>query len=144
MSTEENKAILRSAYEDLWGKGDLTVADRLIAPDCADHHSLPGQASGREGFKQAVTMVRAAFPDMQITTEDVIPEGDKVVGRWTARATHQGEFMGIPPTSRSVTITGIDVLRIADGEIVDWWHEEDILGLMQQIGAIPEPGQPAG
>ena len=141
MSTEENKALIRRAFEEVWGKGDFAVEKEVVATDVVDHNTPPGWPLGLEGHHQVVVMVRNAFPDLQITLEDVIAEGDKVVDRWTIRATHTGPFMNIPPTRKQVTFTGMDITRIKNGKIVELWHQEDILGMMQQLGVIPAPGQ---
>lgn len=97
--------------------------------------------AGREGFKQFVLMYRSAFPDMHITIEDQIAEGDKVVSRWTARGTHQGELMGIPPTGKQATVTGINIERFANGKFVEEWSNFDALGLLQQLGVVTTLGQ---
>jgi steroid delta-isomerase-like uncharacterized protein len=140
MSAEENKAVVRQ-LTGFFDKGEVARADELVAADFVDHNALPGQNPGREGLKQAVTMISSAFPDIQITDQDFIAEGDRVVHRWNSRFTHQSEFMGIPPTGKPVTLTGIDVYRLADGKVVERWSEVDMLGLMQQLGVIPAPGQ---
>lgn len=121
------------------GNGDLAVADEVIAADVTNHNLVPGQPPGRDGMRQDVENFRGAFPDLEIATEQIVAEGDAAVVRWTARGTHRGELMGIPPTGARVTITGIDILRIANGQIVERWGEFDGLGLMQQLGAIPAP-----
>jgi steroid delta-isomerase-like uncharacterized protein len=145
MSTGENKAIARRILEELFAGGNLAVADEVIAADLANHNLFPGEAPGREGVKQVVALFHTAFPDIRFTVEDLIAEGDRVVDRWIARGTHRGEFMGLPPTGQQVTLTGIDIMRVAGGKVVEIWHNEDALGLMQQLGAIPAPGQaPAG
>ncbi len=141
MPEAENKTIAERFNEDVWGRGDEAALEELLAPDFVDHDALPGQSPGREGHKQILAAFRSAFPDLQVATEDIIAEGDKVVSRWTARGTHQGELMGIAPTGKEVTIKGIDVLRIAEGRIVERWAESNDLEMMQQLGAIPEPGQ---
>jgi steroid delta-isomerase-like uncharacterized protein len=98
--------------------------------------------SGVEDLKQFFVMLRSGFPDFQGIIEDLFAaEGDKVVLRFTFRGTHQGEFMGIAPTGKQVIMPGIDIFRIADGKLVELWNQEDMLGMMQQLGAIPEPGQ---
>jgi predicted ester cyclase len=140
MSLEENKIIARRCIEDIWGKGDFEAEQELIATNVVDHNPLPGLAPGLEGHHQALTMFRSAF-DGQMILEDVIAEGDKVVDRWTFHGTHRGEFFGIPPTGKQVTLTGMDINRIENGQIVAFWHQEDILGLMQQLGVVPTPGQ---
>ncbi len=141
MSEAENKTIAERFNEDVWGKGDEAALEELFAPDFIDHAALPGQSPDREGHKQTLAAFRSAFPDLNVTTEDIIAEGDKVVSRWTARGTHRGELLGIDPTGNEVTFTGIDVLRIAEGKVVERWAEGNDLEVMQQIGAIPPPGQ---
>jgi steroid delta-isomerase-like uncharacterized protein len=137
MSDEaRNKALLRRFYEELWTKGNLEVIPELVAEDFVDHHALPGAPPGREGLAALVTTWRTAFPDMRETVEDLISEGDKVVGRFTMRGTHSGEFMGVPPTGRSVAMSGIDIVRVAGGKIAEFWYGEHLLELMQQVGAI--------
>jgi steroid delta-isomerase-like uncharacterized protein len=139
MSDEaRNKALLRRFYEELWRQGDLGAIPELVAEDFVDHHPLRGAPPGREGLAALVTTWRTAFPDMRETCEDLISEGDKVVGRFTMRGTQSGEFMGIPPTGRSVTMSGIDIVRVAGGRIVEFWYGEHLLELMQQLGAVPD------
>jgi steroid delta-isomerase-like uncharacterized protein len=94
-----------------------------------------------EGIKIVTAMFRGAFPDSYFTVEDMIAEGDKVATRKTFHGTHEGEFMGIPPSGRSVSMGLIDVVRIDDGRVVEHWSVGDSLGLMQQLGVIPQPGQ---
>ncbi len=141
MSEAENKTIAQRFNEDIWGTGDEAALKELFAPDFVDHGALPGQTPDREGHKQILAAFRSAFPDLNVTTEDIVAEGDKVVTRWTARGTHQGELMGIPPTGKEVRIKGIDVLRIEEGRMVERWAEYNDLEVMQQLGAVPEPGQ---
>jgi steroid delta-isomerase-like uncharacterized protein len=141
MAEAENKTIARRFNEDVWGRGDQAALEELFAPDFVDHGALPGQTPDREGHKQILAAFRSAFPDLSVTTEDIIAEGDKVVSRWTARGTHQGELLGTAPTGNEVTFTGIDVLRIAEGKVVERWAQGNDLEVMQQIGAIPPPEQ---
>jgi steroid delta-isomerase-like uncharacterized protein len=136
MSTEENKAIAHRIYE-VFNTGNLALADELIIADVVEHQAMPGQEPGLAGFKQFVTISRAAFPDIQVTVEDMIAERDKVVARVTIRGTHTGEFMGMPPTSKSFTVSAIDIIRFADGKAVEHWGNQDDLGMMQQLGVIP-------
>jgi predicted ester cyclase len=142
MSTEENKAVVRR-FNDLIGEffrtGDADALDEVLSPDFVIHQ--PGTPPDLESFKQFLPMFRAAFPDMSYTVEDMIAEGDMVVDRLTWQATHQGELMGIPPTGNLVTVTEMHISRIADGKIVERWGQPDMLGMMQQLGAIPPPGQ---
>lgn len=139
MSAEENKTRVRQIYQAM-SKGDLMALDHLLTADFVDHNPDPGQAPGLEGVKQGFTMFRTAFPDFQITLEDMIAEGDKVATRVTSRGTHKGEFQGIPPTGKQVTVTGIDIIRCAGGKCVERWGAFDNLGLMQQLGVVPPPG----
>src|SRR3989337_618718 len=99
MSTEETKAIARR-YIELFNRGDLAGLDEVAAPDLVDHYAAPGQAPGLEGLKQALAGIRSAFPDMNVSIDDVIAEGDTVVLRLTGRGTHQGDFMGLAATGR--------------------------------------------
>ncbi len=140
MSAEENKTLARRLFEESVG-GNLAVMDEVVADDIVDHSAWEGQGPGREGYKQAMAYVFAAFPDARTLVEDQIAEGDKVVTRWTIRATHQGEFLDVPATGKQVTVTGISIHRIACGKIVGEWTNLDMLGLLQQLGAIPQPGR---
>ena len=142
MSTEDNKALFRRWCEVI-SQNRLDRVEEIIAPDEVDHALPPGIPSGLEGLKQVFTLLHTAFPDLQIEIEDLIAEGDKVVGRVTARGTHQGEFMGIPPTGKPVSFNAIDVVRIAGGKIVERWSQADNLALLQQLGAVTAPGQTA-
>lgn len=140
--SQENKAIARRFYAEVFGQGNMSVVDDLIASDFVDHNPPgPGFAPGREGVKQVVGMFRSAFPDLQFAAEDQIAEGDKVVSRLTAKGTHRGEFAGVPATGKTATIGVVDVLRFAGGRVVERWGQADLLGVMQQLGAVPPPGQ---
>jgi predicted ester cyclase len=135
MSTEQNKAIIRRLFLQSVNQGNLAVADELVSPRYTFHN--PTQPlHGPEGWKAFVTMVRTGFPDFEMTIEDLLAEGDKVVVRMTGRGTHLGEFQGIAPTGRPVSGSGITICRLADGQVVDEWENYDELGVMQQIGAI--------
>jgi steroid delta-isomerase-like uncharacterized protein len=141
MSPEENKALVRRYAEELLNQKNLDLFDEIFAPDFVQYGADPDQVSGVEDLKQFFVMLRSGFPDFQVTIEDLFAaEEDKVVLRFTFRGTHQGEFMGIGPTGNRVTMPGIDIFRIADGKIVELWNQEDVLGMMQQLGAIPELG----
>ena len=135
MSPQENKAIVRRLVEEFWNKGDTTVADELIATGYVHHDpATPSEVRGLEGFKQWAITGRTGLPDMHITIEDMVAEGDKVAKRWTFRATHKGDFFGIPPTGKQVAWTGTTIYRIAGGKIVEIWWNIDVLGLFQQMG----------
>jgi predicted ester cyclase len=141
MSTEENKAIARRALEELFSaQGDLDVADEIISPNYIGHDPVsPEDVRGPEGAKETAMMYRNAFPDVQLSVEDQLAEGDMVATRWIASGTHQGELMGIAPSGNRVTVSGTSVERIVDGKIEETWDNYDALGMMQQIGAIPSP-----
>jgi steroid delta-isomerase-like uncharacterized protein len=141
--SEQNKALVRMLMEEDISRGDVGVAERIIHPDFYDHTNPPGMQHGLAGHNAIVALFRAAFPDQWWQIEDLIAEGDRVVARTTMRGTHKGDFFGIPATGREVTLTGVHVLRIADGRIAEHWGNNDDLGLMRQIGAIPDP-VPAG
>jgi steroid delta-isomerase-like uncharacterized protein len=139
MSTEDNKALARHAYEAL-NQRNLALVDELCAPDIVDYNASM-IIQGLEAYKQFLSMYLTASPDLYFTIEDQVAEGDKVVTRYTARGTHLGPFMGIPPTGKQVTVTGIGIIRVANGKIVEEWANGDNLGLLQQLGVIPAPGQ---
>jgi steroid delta-isomerase-like uncharacterized protein len=139
MSTEDNKALVRRLLE-AGQSGNWVLLAEVMAEDVLDHYAFPGQAPGLEGVKQGFEMFRAAFPDLQITIEDMIAEGDKVASRLRVRGTHQGEFFGIPPTGRQVSISAIHIHRIAGGKVREHWGNNDDLGLLQQFGVIPPMG----
>ena len=141
MSTEENKVQVLRFIEEAWHKGNLDIIDELYAPDFVFQKAPPGLPPDREGFKQGVAVYRAAFPDIRISVVDLIAEGDKLVIRWSWNGTHEGEFMGIPPTNKLVTKSGITIIRIVGGKVVERWDESDNLGLMQQLGVIPQSGK---
>ncbi len=141
MSLEENKALVRRYAEEVVNRRNLDLLDEIFAPDFVQYGADPDQVSGVEDLKQFFAMLTSGFPDFQATIEDLLAEGAKVVLRFTFRGTHQGEFMGIAPTGKQVTMAGIDIFRIADGKIVELWGQEDVLGVMQQLGDIPEPGR---
>ena len=137
--SEENKAVSRRIIEECFNQGNLALIDELHTADYVDHDAPPALANGPEGMKQLIGMYRAAFPDVHIIIDDILAEGDKVALRWTATGTHQGELMGIPPTNKKVTITGMDINRLAGGKIAEHWGNFDQMGMMQQLGVIPSP-----
>ena len=141
--SEENKDLARRFMDEVWNKGNVDFIDKVVASNYVvyDPNSPEGMSGGVEGAKRFVEMYRSAFPDTQMTVEDLMAEGDKVVTRWTARGTHQGELMGIPPSGNRVEITGISVDRIEGGKFVEGWSNYDASGMMQQIGAVPTEEQ---
>lgn len=133
----EQKTLVDRLVEEVWNRGDLAVVDELVGDDYVGH---PSDVRGTEGYKEFFAELRRAFPDIQFAIEDQIAEGDKVVARWTAHGTHQGEYFGVPPTGKPGVITGIEVLRFADGKAVECWGEVDQLSLLQQLGVVSSPG----
>lgn len=140
MSIEENKAIVRRFFEEGPSKGDLAAADELLSPDFSLHTPLPS-APGIRGMNDIITACRAAFEHLNVTVEDMVAEGDKVAARFTARGIHKGSFMNLPSTGKPITMTGIEIFRIEDGKIAELWGEANLLGLMVQLGVIPQFGQ---
>jgi steroid delta-isomerase-like uncharacterized protein/deazaflavin-dependent oxidoreductase (nitroreductase family) len=138
MPTEDTKALVRRFYEE--GVHNPALFDELLAPTYVLH--LPGSPpiAGIEGAKQLMAAYTAAFPDLQLTTEDMLAEGDRVAIRNTWRGTHHGAFRGLPPTGKHVMFTGTDLFRFVGGKIAEQWADLDALGLMQQLGAIPPMG----
>ena len=137
--SDQNKALARRNVEEIWNQGNLSVIDELVAPNATFHDpSVPGgKFTGPEGFRQFVQIYRGAFPDVRITIEDLIAEGDKVVSRWTATGTHKGQFMGIAPTNKHSTVTGVNIERFQNGKVVEGWANYDMFGMLQQMGVVP-------
>ena len=134
MNAEENRALIHRLFEDVLNGGDMDLVDEIISTEYIEHAALPGQESGSEGVKQRLAAFREAFPDMVWTLEDLVAEEEKAAARWSMNATNQGSFMGIAPTGRRVTLSGIDIYRIVGSQLIEHWHEIDALGLMQQLG----------
>jgi steroid delta-isomerase-like uncharacterized protein len=146
MSTEQNKALARRWFTDIIVNGDMSAADDVFAANHVIHdpHAPPGGwPNGPEGLKMVAAPFRVAFPDVSVSVEDQIAEGDRVVTRWSARATHTGPLNGIPASGRKATVTGANIARIANGKIVESWFNFDMLTLLQGIGVIPAPGHEA-
>ena len=149
-ATEQNKAILRRYFEEVYNRGNLDALDELIAPDYVAHLAASSpyrEIRGRDAQRGYIAAARTMLPDFHITLEDLIPEGDKVVVRSTVRGTHRGEGLGLAPTGKQVTMTGIDFFRIVvpedrvnEGRVGEVWLEIDAMGGMQQMGVVPELG----
>ncbi len=137
MSLDENKALARRWMEEIWRKGNLSLVDEFLATNFVFNYAPPGVTPDKEAYKQAMNMYRDACPDMYYDTKDVVAEGDKVVVRWVGRGTQKGEIMGIAPTGKEMTVTGISILYIVGGRIAEEWTEMDMLGALQQLGAFP-------
>ena len=142
MSAEENKTVIRRVFLEAMNGNQPELYEGLIAQDYVNH-DLPAPVPGIEGFKIVDGMFKAAFPDFQIVLEDEIAEGDLVATRGYFTGTHRGEFMGIPATGKTVKTPYIDVWRLENGKGRENWVQMDMLGLLQQLGAIPRPEQTA-
>ena len=143
MTTQDNKVIVQRWVDEVLNTRDVSdqsPAYELVATDFVGH--FPGQPTleGLEAYRQFGSQYFSAFPDLQITPEDLIAEGDKVTMRYAWRGTHKGELMGIPPTGKQVVTSGISILRVANGKIAEQWDNFDNLGMLQQIGVIPTMG----
>lgn len=134
---ERNKELVRRLMVDDISRGDTATAAAIIHPDFFDHTNPPGMQCGLEGHNAIVALFRQTFPDMNWEIHDLIAEGDRVVARTTMTGTHRGDFFGIPPTGKPVSMDGVHVLRIADGRIAEHWGSNDDLGLMRQLGVVP-------
>jgi steroid delta-isomerase-like uncharacterized protein len=134
MSVQENKERSRRFEEELVNGRNLSLIETWLTPDFIDHTPPPGVPGTLEGWRGLMAAYFAAFPDVRVTVEDLIGEGDKVAVRWTIRGTHLGELEGVPPTGRQVTMGGIEIHRYRDGKIAEVWHYEDTAGLMRQLG----------
>jgi len=139
MSTEDNKVLVRRAFDAL-NQQNWAAFYKLVAPDIVLHNAST-TIQGLEAYQQFISMYYAAFPDLHFLVEDMIAEGDRVVFRYTAQGTHQGALMGIAPTGKQVTVTGIGITRRANDKNVEEWLNVDTLGLLQQLGVVPTMGQ---
>lgn len=135
MSIEENKKIVRR-YQEIYNSNDLEALSEVVSQDLLTPKIMSGIPTGIEGAKAAHRIMLAGFPDYQTIIDDLIAEGDKVVARITMSGTNTGSFMGMPPTGKQVSFTGIYIARIANGKIVEHWGEEDGVSLLQQLGVL--------
>jgi steroid delta-isomerase-like uncharacterized protein len=136
MAAQDNKAVSRRFFEDFWNAGNSDALTQLTTEDIVFRDRDMGEHRGHDATRAFVTMYRNAFPDLRFTIEEQIAEGDRVMTRWTARGTHRGELMGIPPTEKTATVSGITLDRISDGRIAESIGSWDALGMMQQLGVL--------
>jgi len=137
--SEANKNVVRRLFEEVWNKGNLNVTDELFASTYVHHDaSTPDLGRGPESEKKRATLYRTAFPDLRLTIEDILAEGETVMARWSCRGTHKGDLSGIAPTGKQFTISGVSIARFAGGKMVEGYVNWDALGLMQQLGVVPE------
>jgi predicted ester cyclase len=134
--------LARRVVDEIWTQGRLEAIDELFADDYRGWNPTTGQVEGRAGMRQTVEMYLDAFSNVSMTADDIVCEGDRVVTFWTARGTHTGELMGVAPTGREVTVSGMELARVSGGKIVEGKGVFDALGMLQQMGAVPA-GAPA-
>jgi len=134
---EDPKSFLRRFYDEV-NAGNLAALDELLADDVVEHEEFPGLDPNKEGVKQFFAMFRSAFPDLRMEPHEMLAEGDLACARMTVTGTHQGEFMGMPPTGKRIEMEGIDIVRTRDGQATEHWGVMDSMAMMQQLGAIPE------
>jgi steroid delta-isomerase-like uncharacterized protein len=143
MTDDAQIALIARAVEAV-NRSDLAAVDRLFSPDFVDPNpARAGLSPGPEGIRLVWGLLRAAFPDLAVQVEDLLVDGDKVVIRARAEGTHEGAFMGMPATGKQVAIGVIDINRIEDGRLAERWAVADLLGMLQQLGALPAPGTPS-
>ena len=135
-SSHENAATVLDMLDAIWNRGDLSVLDTTVAEDHIDHDD-DGDEIGRDLLARGIQEYRAAFPDLRMSFDEQIADGDRVVTRWTASGTHQGALQGIPATGQSAQISGIYIHRLSAGIVTESWASFDRLGLLQQLGVIP-------
>lgn len=144
MPNEQNEAVARKGLE-VFNTGDTSVADEIVAPGAVAHDpAMPEELTGPEGLKRSVEIYRGAFPDLTVTIDDIFSDGGLVCTRWTSDGTNDGELMGMPPTGKRATSTGISIDRIEDGKIVESWVQWDNAGLVQQLGMAEAAAATAG
>ena len=138
MSAESNKALSRRLLEEAFNAGNIDVIDELVTTDFVNHDAaLPEPMVGPDAAKATISGYRTAFPDLRITIEEQIADDQRVATRWSANGTHEGDLMGMAPTGKQATVTGITIDRIVDGRIAESWTNWDTLGMLQQLGVVP-------
>jgi steroid delta-isomerase-like uncharacterized protein len=146
-TAQTNETLMRRFYEEILNKGNLAVADALVASRFVEHIPLPfpGQPTiGPEAIKWLVTRFRTVFPDLHATIEDLLAVDDKVAVRVTWTGTHEGQILGVHPTGKRVKVTGFDMVRIEDGKLAEHWGQLDMLGMLGQLGFLPTPDEAMG
>jgi steroid delta-isomerase-like uncharacterized protein len=137
--TTDNREVVRRVFEEVWNKKNVAAISQVMASGYIHHDAQsPSFPPGTEGYKQFVSYYLNAFPDVRFTIDDEVGEGDAVVTRWTATGTHEGDLPGLPRTGKSFSVTGITIARLSGGKIVESWNNWDALGMMQQLGGVPE------
>jgi steroid delta-isomerase-like uncharacterized protein len=139
MSGQDNKTVVRRYYEEVFNQRRTGLIDQLAVEDYIEHDPFPGQGNGCADLQARVQAILGAFSPLQFRLEDLVAEVDRVAARWSQTGTHTGAFLGIPPTGRQFTITGIGIHQLRGGRMAEHWHVVDLYGLLQQLGAIPAP-----
>lgn len=127
----------RRIFEEVWNRRNPAIIDELMAPDYVHHDVLSPEAFGLDGYKQFAHRYLSAFPDLQMTIHDEVVAGDRIVTRWTATGTHDGDLPGLPRTGKKISVTGITIARLSNGKFVESWNNWDAFGMLRQLGAIP-------
>lgn len=135
MSLEQNKALYRRFIQEAFNEGRLDRLGEFLAPSYVFRDAPPGMAPGPDAIRETVTLFRAGFPDLDITLEELVAEGDKVCARSMMRGTHRGTIFGLAPTGRKVAVAGMTMVRLVEGRLVESWVKNDVTGLMAQLGA---------
>ena len=135
--SDENKSLLLRFYAEV-SAGNIGVVDELLADDFVEHEEFPGIEPNKEGVKQFFALFRSAFSDLRLDAHEVVAEGDLVCARGSLSGTHDGDFMGMPPTGKHVEVHGFDMVRVRDGQCTEHWGVFDMMAMMQQLGAIPQ------
>ena len=140
MGEQENKELVQRFNEEVFNQHNKAAMDELIADEAVEHDPLPGLSNDKAGAVATIEQILAAFPDMKAEVHQLVASGDQVAVRATFRGTHEGEFMGVPPTGKSVEVGSIDIVRVKDGKFVEHWGIFDAAGMMMQLGVIQSPG----
>lgn len=139
MSLEENKAVIRRMTDEFYNQGNIESAEQFFADTYVHHDPASPQVRDRDGLKIMVRAFCTGCPDLHIMIDDLLADGDMVTKRWTFHATHTGDLSGMPPTGKGITMSGLELFRLANGKIVECWSAYDNLSLLQQLGVIPMP-----
>ncbi len=140
MSEQENKALNERFFAQVFNAHNVDAIDELLSDDFVEHQEFPGFGHDRAEAKRFFAYMTQAFPDLHAEIHEMVASGDRVAIRSTFTGTHEGEFLGVPPTGKSVSVDGIDIVRVVDGRATDHWGIFDAMGMMQQLGVMPAPG----
>jgi steroid delta-isomerase-like uncharacterized protein len=136
----DNAALVRRLFDEVWSKGNLNVADELLASGCTLHDPIMGDTKGPDSLKAQVKEYRSAYPDLRFVIDDLIVSADKVFVRWTGTGTHKGPIMGVPPTGKTYAIEGMTSARLANGKILESYSQWDTVKFLQNLGVMPPLG----